>query len=269
MDVDLAELEYVVGETGNTSIFVGKIMPVFGIEYKERKSDQRFGITPSLVARYTTGSQLGIKVRSKLLHDWLIVAASATNDSSGVEQFHFQSEIDKNSGKTANARIALNIPIGDLVRSLAGDKMELGVSGEWGPQDWATDNSGKIWFVGADLQYLDANFALKVQWIRGGAPGKPDGSAYALTLHNSGYVEVNWLPHARLGLLARAEVRDAIVSQALDRIYITKGIRYTGGVRVIFGPHTVVKAEYLHNVEYGGVPSFDNDVFTTSLVLAY
>jgi hypothetical protein len=25
-------------------------MPVFGIEYKDRKSDQRFGITPSLTA---------------------------------------------------------------------------------------------------------------------------------------------------------------------------------------------------------------------------
>ena len=53
-------------------------MPVFGIEYKERKSDQRYGITPSLIARYTIGSQLGVKVRSKLLDDWLILAAAVT-----------------------------------------------------------------------------------------------------------------------------------------------------------------------------------------------
>jgi hypothetical protein len=108
-----------------------------------------------------------------------------------------------------------------------------------------------------------------MQWIRGGAPGKDDGSAWALKLHNSGYAEVDWLPFARLGLLARAEFRDALVSLALDRIYITKEIRYTGGVRLIFSPHIVVKAEYLHNVEYGGIAQFDNDIFTSSLVLAY
>ena len=46
VEVDVAELEYVLTRDGNTSIFVGKSLPTFGIEYKERKSDQRFGITP-------------------------------------------------------------------------------------------------------------------------------------------------------------------------------------------------------------------------------
>ena len=55
VDVDLAELEYLLTKDGKTSIFAGKILPVFGIEYKERKSDQRFGITPSLIGRYTVG----------------------------------------------------------------------------------------------------------------------------------------------------------------------------------------------------------------------
>ena len=31
----------------------------------------------------------------------------------------------------------------------------------------------------------------------------------------------------------------------------------------------VLKAEYLHNREYGGIREFDNDVFTSSLVLAF
>ena len=75
MEVDIAELEYVLTDDGNTSLFVGKSLPSFGIEYKERKSDQRFGITPSLVHRYTSGTQLGIKLRSKLLRDWLVLAA--------------------------------------------------------------------------------------------------------------------------------------------------------------------------------------------------
>ena len=91
MEVDIAELEYVLTDDGNTSLFIGKSLPSFGIEYKERKSDQRFGITPSLMHRYTSGTQLGIKLRSKLLRDWLILAAGATNGSSVTEQFHFVS----------------------------------------------------------------------------------------------------------------------------------------------------------------------------------
>ncbi len=59
IEADQAELEYCRPADGKTSIFIGKTMPVFGIEYKERRSDQRFGITPSLVGRYTDGPQLG------------------------------------------------------------------------------------------------------------------------------------------------------------------------------------------------------------------
>ena len=74
VEADTGELEYLLTADGKTSLFVGKSMPVFGIEYKDRKSDGRFGITPSLIARYTTGSQLGIEIRSKLANDWLILA---------------------------------------------------------------------------------------------------------------------------------------------------------------------------------------------------
>ena len=45
--------------------------------------------------------------------------------------------------------------------------------------------------------------------------------------------------------------------------------RFTGGVRVVFNPHIVLKAEYLHNLEYGGIAQIDNDVATSSLVLAF
>jgi hypothetical protein len=269
MDVDLAEMEYVATDDGNTSFFAGKIMPVFGIEYKERKSDQRFGITPSLVQRYTSGPQLGLKIRSKLLRDWLIVAASVTNDSSGTEQFHFQSEIDKNSGKTLNGRVAISVPIGDFIPALAGHRLEVGGSGEWGSQDWATDNSGKIWFAGLDFQYLSANFMLKAQAMRGGAPGTVDDVAWHLTLHTSGYVELDWMALPFLGFIGRAEMRDAFVALGTNRAYLTKEQRFTGGVRVVFSPHIVLKSEFLWNREYGGIQQFENNIFTNSLVLAF
>src|SRR5678816_4462898 len=83
IEVDLAQLEWMPTRDGRTSIFVGKVDSVIGIEYRERKASQRFGITPSLIARYTTGTPIGIKVRSKFFDgDRVVVAAAVTNGSS-------------------------------------------------------------------------------------------------------------------------------------------------------------------------------------------
>jgi hypothetical protein len=269
VDADLGELEYLLTPDGKTSLFVGKTMPVFGIEYKDRKSDQRFGVTPSLIARYTTGSQLGIKVRSKLFNDWLILAASVTNNSSTIEMFHFYSEIDKNDDKFLNGRAAVSIPVGHLYHS--DDRLELGLSGEWGAQDRATDTAGKMWLAGVDLQYLSVNFAVKAALMEGRSPGHPDAvdGVWGLHLNPSGYLEVDWQLLAQFGIYARIENRDALVTLGSERIYVTKEWRVTGGVRVVVNSHLVLKGEYLHNDEYGGINEFDNDVVTSSLVLAF
>ena len=44
------------------------------------------------------------------------MAASVTNNSSSTEQFHFHNEIDLNSGKTLNGRVALSLPLGRLAQ---------------------------------------------------------------------------------------------------------------------------------------------------------
>jgi len=44
-DVDLAQLEWLVGAERRTSIFIGKFNSVIGIEYQTRKANQKFGIT--------------------------------------------------------------------------------------------------------------------------------------------------------------------------------------------------------------------------------
>jgi hypothetical protein len=38
-------------------------------------------------------------------------------------------------------------------------------------------------------------------------------------------------------------------------------------VRLVPDPHVVLKAEYLYNGEYGGVPYIPNNMFTMSLVV--
>jgi hypothetical protein len=269
VEVDLAELEYVLTADGNTSLFVGKSLPSFGIEYKERKSDQRFGVTPSLLQRYTSGTDLGIKIRSKLFHEWLVLAASATNGSSVTEQFPLSDEVAQHTGKTLSARVAISAPVGKLAAAIAGDRLELGLSGEAGPQDRATDNSGLMWFAGVDVQYLGGSFSLKGQVMRGGAPGRYVDRAWGLKLNNSGYVELDWMALASVGLVLRGEARDALVTLGNERAYLTRSARLTGGLRFVLSPNVVLKAEYLNNREYGGIREFRNDVFTSSLVLAY
>jgi hypothetical protein len=88
---------------------------------------------------------------------------------------------------------------------------------------------------------------------------------------------VTWM----FGVLLRAEYRDALVwlgdpmlsdpnaTTSADRIYVTKSWRLTAGVRAVITEKLVAKVEYLHNGEYGGVPSIPNDVFTTSVVMSY
>lgn len=260
-EVDQAQMEWLPFTDGKTSIFVGKFDSVIGIEYRERRADQRFGITPTLLHRYTSGTPIGIKARTKLFDDKLIIAAALTNGSSTTEQFHFYTETDTNWGKTVSGRVALKLDLGGT--------LEVGVSGLVGPQDRATDSDGLMWFLGGDAQYSNGKLSVKAQYLRGGAPGRAEDKAYGLDLHNGAYLEVDWLFIPALGVLGRAELRDALVWEGADRAYVTRSWRGVLGLRYSIAPGITLKAEYLRNGEYGGIPQIRNDIFTSSLVLAY
>jgi hypothetical protein len=261
-DVDLVQLEWMPTSDGKTSIFIGKVDSVLGNEYKTRKASERFGITPSLVARYTTGTAVGIKARTLLLGDHVVLAAAVTNGSFGTEQFHFFQETDTNNFKTLSGRAALRLSRGSST-------LELGPSGQWGTQDGTPDNAGKMWFAGVDAELSTPHVDVKAQWLKGKAPGDETSMIYALDLKQGGYVEADVRATSIIGVLGRAEFRDAEVRQGLERLYITKNWRATAGVRLIFSPNAVIKAEYSHNGEYGGMPSVPDDVVTTSAVMAF
>ena len=261
-DVDLAQLEWLPTASQRTSIFVGKMESVLGIEYRDRKSDHRFGVTPSLIARYTTGTALGVKVRSKFgADDWLVIAAAVTNGSNTTEQFQFYDEVDSNAGKTGSARLAVRLPLPF--------SLELGFSGSYGPQDRTTSNAHPMWFFGPDLMADIGPVALKAQWLRGRSAGDPTQDVYELYLHGGGYLEADVMATGSFGLLGRIEYRDAFVALDPDRAYLTKSWRATGGVRWVATRWATLKAEYLYNGEYGGLPQVRNNVATSSLVLSY
>ncbi|MEO5770028.1 MAG: hypothetical protein ABIS92_16860 [Polyangia bacterium] len=264
LDVDVAQLEWLPTESQRTSIFVGKVDSVLGIEYRDRKSNHRFGVTPSLIARYTTGTALGLKVRSKFGEDdWLIIAAALTNGSNTTEQFHFYDELDSNAAKTGSGRLSVRLPLPMQAQ------VELGFSGSYGAQDRTASNAHAMWFFGPDLLAEVGPVVIKAQWLKGRAPGDPTQQVYQLDLHGGGYLEVDAMVTSSWGVLGRVEYRDAFVALDLDRAYLTKSWRATGGVRCVMTRWAAVKAEYLRNGEYGDVPQVRNDVFTSSLVLSY
>ena len=272
LEVDLAQVEWQPTTSQKTSIYAGKMESVVGIEYRERKAAQRFGITPSLLARYTTGTPLGVKVIHKMGDKLqLVVAAAFTNGSSVVEPFHFADELDSNDGKTGSGRISGRLH-GDV-------ELELGVSGSYGAQDRALDSRNPLWFAGVDFRARVGRLEVKAQWLTGRGKGETDRRyeeqhrPYGLDLKKAAYLEADLMVTPWLGLLGRGEFRDARVwlgnedaAEGGDRLYITKSWRATGGVRVVFSARALLKAEYLRNGEYGGVPSIDNDVFTSSFV---
>lgn len=270
VEIDIAQLEWIATASGKTSVFVGKFDSVIGIEYRDRKSNQRFGITPSLLARYTTGTALGLKLRSKFgRNDWLVVAGALTNGSNGTEQFHFYNELDSNAGKTASGRVSLHF---------AGSfDLELGGSGAYGAQDRARDSKGKMWFVGIDLIGHFGPLDLKAQWLKGKAPGEPMDDVYGLDLHNGAYAELDWMLGRTFGLLVRGEFRDALVwlgnpdgPEGANRAYVTKSWRGTVGLKAVLHQRLVLKAEYLKNGEYGkNMPAVANDVFTSALLFTF
>lgn len=269
IELDLAQLELIVSDAMPTSVFAGKIEPVIGVEYKRRRADLRFGITPSLIARYTSGAQLGLKVRSKLFGGWVLLAAAVTNQSATQEQFHFSEELDSNDGKTASGRAALRIPLNELFPEVFSAALELAGDGLVGPQDRARDSDDLFVLWGFDWEYDGVDFGLRGQFLRGNSPGRAADRAYGLDLIASGYVEVDYMITPFLGVMARADFRNAWVTLGLERAYLTQSWRATGGLRVVFNRHFVLKGEYLHNGEYGELPQIDNDIFTSSLVVSY
>jgi hypothetical protein len=228
-----------------------------------------------LIARYTTGTPVGLKARSRFgPNDLFTVAVAITNGSSVIEPFHFYDETDSNAGKTASGRVSIIPPLPFL--------LELGVSGLYGAQDRALDSSHPIWFAGADLQIAWRNLSLSAEFLRGssdGEVGPPLDLAhrvYGLRLNNGGYVQLIGRVWRFVGALVRAELRDAFVwlgdpmlPGGAERLYVTKSWRLTGGLRFLISERVVAKIEYLHNGEYGGVPSIPNDVFTSSVVMSY
>ncbi len=243
-------------------LYAGKIDSAFGYEYRAQESPQRMGVTPSLICRYTCGRPLGLKARLRFLpRRSLIVALSLTNGSTFIEQFGFSSEIDTNQFKTATGRLSYVIPLGS--------GLEIGASGQVGAQDFQASDRVVQKQYGVDLHLEVKRVDLTGEFVQGKVDGATETyacdiapcldfkGAYGML----GVRATNWLmPYARV------DWRQADHRDGRSFVYHSDSMRITPGLRFEIGPYVIFKAEYSVNVELGRLPSFRNDIFTSSLV---
>jgi len=269
VDVKLAYVEWLAPtKAAQLSLFAGKFDSVLGFEYRSQDAPDRTGITPSLICRYTCGRPLGVKARARLLGDKLVANLSVSNGSHFSESFPFSNEIDVNDMKTGAARLSYRVP-------LARGGVEVGASGAIGAQDLQSSNSLWQWHVGGDLhvEYRDLEFT--GEYVQGRAPGKDNPAQTAncgekpCLDYKGAYGLVSYRITNSIVPYARVDWRDALHEAGPSFVYVSQLLRATGGLRLEVGERVVAKAEYTFNRELGRLPQFDNDVFTTSLVVKF
>lgn len=258
------------------TLSLGKFDSVFGIEYLETESPLRTGITPSLMARYTTGRGLGLKAfyRRQLpaLNSAVSLNTSVTNAGNRVESLQ-TSDVSFTGMPTLSARLGYELQLLRL-------QVKLGASGQVGARNDQDDGSVRQTTLGADARLTVGWVSLAGEYVRsrdgaGTAPGKHTGAGEYF--YASGFEVDGFYGTLAVAVPVEAEsLRTATLYGRYDRRaagfdgfgdILTS--RATVGARLDLWTVLAVKAEYLFNRENAGAPRVDNDVFTTSAVYVF
>jgi hypothetical protein len=258
------------------SLSLGRFDSVFGIEYLENQANFRTGITPSLVARYTTGTAVGAKAfyRLQLAPIWsaLSLNLAATNGGTFVEALQPQ-ELSLTGRPVGSGRLGYEL-------NLSGLQMKLGGSGLYGPRNDQGDQKAmqRAWGADARVYFLGLSLAgeyVHVDEDRGPGNDKRTGAGAqtgASAFHARGFY--GWVSYElpfSLGLLRKVTLYgryDHRHAWFEDILPITVQ-RFTGGLRLDLWDTLAVKGEYLRNMEGDGAPPVANDVVTASAVYSF
>jgi hypothetical protein len=261
-------------ESQELALTIGKFDSVFGIEYLDNQANIRTGITPSLLARYTTGQSIGAKVfyRIQIAPAWsaLSLNAAVTNSGNFVEAL--QPPDASLTGRPVGAgRLGyeLNTPV---------VQAKLGGSIAYGPRNDQNDPGARQKEYGADLRLAAFGFYASAEYVHvdegQGGPKTTSLAPFPLSSEFSargGYVQLAWTI-----AVDRGPLRKVTVYGRYDRRHawfegftpITVD-RFTGGLRLDLWESLILKGEYLDNRELAGAPTVANNVLTTSLVYSY
>ena len=253
----------------------GKFDSVFGIEYLDNASVYRTGITPSLFARYTTGTALGLKAfyRQQIPGLWsaLSLNLAATNGSNFVEALQ-PTDASLTGVPIFSGRFGYEL-------NLPRVQVKLGASGLRGPRNDQFDRQALLTMFGFDARLYVVGLSLAGEYVhvdeQEGAGGKQTGAGEYL-IASEFYAEGFWAQAAYGLLLAAGPLRAIAPYARYERRHAAfEGFRpitvarLTVGLRIDLWKALILKGEYLVNQELAGAPSVDNNVFTTSAVYAW
>ena len=256
------------------AVSVGKFDSVFGIEYLENEANLRTGITPSLIARYTTGQSLGAKAfyRIQIPSLWTAISlnVAATNSGTLVETL---APPDASQSGTPVFSVRLGIEV-----NLPSLEVKLGLSALDGPRNDQSQPGVRQKALGADARVVFGPLELRAEGISltqdAGAGDKINGLGTQTVV--SGFSAIGGYVQLALGKDLEGTLRRISIYGRYGRRHaqfegytpITVD-RITGGIRLDFLESVAVKGEYLANRELEGAPGVPNDVMTSSLVYSF
>ena len=256
------------------ALTLGKSDSVFGIEYLENEANLRTGVTPSWIARYTTGQGLGAKAfyRIQIAPWWTAISlnVAATNNGTLVETLQPPSA-SLTGTPVFSGRLGIEINLPSI-------EIKLGLSALDGPRNDQSQPTVRQKALGGDLRVVFGPVELRGEAIKleqdEGAGDKQNG----LGTHDvvSGFDVWGGYGQLALGFDFQGVVRRVAIYGRYDRRHAQfEGFipilvdRITAGARVDLWDSLAVKGEYLNNRELEGAPRVDNDVLTSSFVYTW
>jgi hypothetical protein len=257
------------------ALSIGKFDSVFGIEYLENEANLRTNITPSLIARYTTGQSLGVKAfyRLQLPSIWSAVSlnAAATNGGTLVETLS-PPDLSLAGRPIASARLGfeLNLPAFEL---------KLGMSGMYGPRNDQHGVRVHQRSVGADLRFVFGRLVVAAEGVAigqdagGGDKSNGIGPETLVSAFDAlgGYAQAAYALPLSDGALRRLTpyVRFERRHAQFEGFSPYTVQRLTVGFRLDVWDELAAKAEALLNGEVSGLPPVANNVFTSSFIYSF
>ena len=258
------------------ALFLGRFDSVFGIEYLENEANLRPGVTPSLIARYTTGHGLGAKVfyRFQLPTLWSAFSfnLAATNNGTRIEAL---APVDASlTGHfVGSGRIGYELNLQRL-------QVKLGASGLLGPRNDQRSPTASQMALAGDLRVSAFGFSLAGEFLRlidehAPAGGKVTGQGTGELA--SGFAVWGGWGRLSYSLPWKTEVLTGITlmgrydrrAAQFEGYTEVQTDRFTVGARIDLWDVLALKLEALFNRELSGAPNVENDVFTSSAVFTW
>ena len=255
---------------------LGRFDSVFGIEYLENEANFRVGVTPSLLARYTTGHSLGVKgfyrVQLPALGSALSLNVAATNNGTRTESL-VGPDASQTGVPVGSGRLGYELNLKDV-------QVKAGASGLAGPRNDQGSASALQSAFGVDLRISFAGVSVAGEFVRlvderGPVAGKLTGLGPAELASGfdvrGGWGRLAWtLPFhtdtlTALTVYGRYDRRQARF-EGFTQVVTD---RFTAGVRADLTELMALKIEALWDRELAGAPTVDNDVITSSAVFTW